>query len=1158
MSFPTASPSYDSDDPPSHTQFLDLTNGKGGDLLPHPYLPPQPESDYAHATETPVDAQDSDDQDDSNMGDDEDDGGMEGSPTIRGTVPPGSGAIGINPNTPGKVVDVGQEHTGRWTKAEHEAFLSALQTYGKEWKKVAAKVKTRTVVQTRTHAQKYFQKLQKAIESTGKDDVTQVHMGIDSGVLDKQGSGSAAGSSHQKKQRRPAPVSLQKPERRSSSATISAAQVISNLSSHTSTQPSSMGPSVAARGSAPLKSKSADPQYSAMRPHGFSTEVSSSSFPSSFSSWMGNNSMKITAPNPEDTKNSFPEPSPAATGKRKLAEIAAARMLAGVGQQQQRQLQPLVDRNDEAPTPPLPDTENSKGSSLNLHEAPPPPLLFGDGFNMSSLTSKKGVALQIVNPESLGVSHDKPRRGGGDSPVTPWDGQLEALVYEKAKVESKEEETGGSKPAALHPVCGPSTAYGRTPLHQAVCEMDLDGVRCQLQDMPSQNVSVLHGLDEAGYSPLHSACALRLSYGQSAIVAPQLVRLLLSAGSCDPSRPDIKGNTPLHWAARSGDRDVVEILLLKNSLVDARNQAGEAPLHWAMRAGERGTTVALLLLENGARPSSLSKEYRRPLDVAADGFLDEERSLAVLRVAEQSYRGIKPSKALKKRLKETASERRDARAALLIRSAQSRTLVLHHPECLEHHPKSATDWEAPDRIRSIMRRVLPASDPTGATETSGIFPHEVTVSKEFERAKLDLLSRVHSTDYLSFVNALSKDLEKQLRESGGSFSAMDESDNGFGSPPPVVPFTPLVQRSLIKVDESRIKLGVNSDTSFSAGSLRAARRAAGAVQHAVDCVLVGRNRNAFCVVRPPGHHAGINGLLDGGESCGFCIFNNVAAGALYAISEDRLLCGRCAIVDIDVHHGNGTEDIVRKCHDPSKLLFFSIHLYDNDRKKRGSNQFSYKFYPGTGSEDDLALNIINVPIVPLWKEHSATVQPSIKTHNTRRKTRTSQEGPDEESDTTPKDSSRTSDVGSEEGSTAASNSSPRPGGLSSGRTAYRNAIQNRLLPALRAFNPDLILISAGFDAAKGDVGNARHERGGEKVGLDLEPEDYAWTTRKILEIADICCQGRVVSVLEGGYGRTPAALPTGSSALDRTLFAECAIRHLHAMVDPYDTEQRFS
>ena len=283
----------------------------------------------------------------------------------------------------------------------------------------------------------------------------------------------------------------------------------------------------------------------------------------------------------------------------------------------------------------------------------------------------------------------------------------------------------------------------------------------------------------------------------------------------------------------------------------------------------------------------------------------------------------------------------------------------------------------------------------------------------------------------------------------------------------------------------------------------------------------------------------------------------MAAGALYAISDDRLLCDRCAIVDIDVHHGNGTEEIVRRCHDPSKLFFFSIHLYDNDRRKRGPNQASYKFYPGTGAEDDLAMNIINVPIVPLWRDQqtassSGSGGAAPRTHNTRRKGK----APEEEDNTTPRGSTRASDGGSEEGSTSASISSPKPKPtLSSGREAYRSAIQNRLLPALRAFNPDLILISAGFDAAKGDVGNARHERGGEKVGLDLDPEDYAWTTRRILEVADICCQGRVVSVLEGGYGRTSA--DPDSSALDRTLFSECAIRHLHAMVDPYDTEKRF-
>lgn len=323
----------------------------------------------------------------------------------------------------------------------------------------------------------------------------------------------------------------------------------------------------------------------------------------------------------------------------------------------------------------------------------------------------------------------------------------------------------------------------------------------------------------------------------------------------------------------------------------------------------------------------------------------------------------------------------------------------------------------------------------------------------------------------------------------------------------------------------------------------------------------------MCIVRPPGHHAGVNGLLDGGESCGFCIFNNVAAGALHAISDERLLCERCAIVDIDVHHGNGTEEIVRKCHDPGKLFFFSIHLYDNEKKKAKNNAFQYKFYPGTGAEDDVAFNIINAAITPLWKEPN--VEKPVNTHNTRqRKKKTYSDSMDDSSEVgTPRDSrdnGRFSDADSDTASsakggskspTASTASTSSPSSSTAGRFAYRQAIQNRLLPALRAFNPDLILISAGFDAARLDVGNARHERGGERMGLDLEPEDYAWTTRKVLEIADICCQGRVVSVLEGGYGRS---MPGGVLALDRSNLAECAVRHLHAMVDPYDCEGRFS
>ena len=281
---------------------------------------------------------------------------------------------------------------------------------------------------------------------------------------------------------------------------------------------------------------------------------------------------------------------------------------------------------------------------------------------------------------------------------------------------------------------------------------------------------------------------------------------------------------------------------------------------------------------------------------------------------------------------------------------------------------------------------------------------------------------------------------------------------------------------------------------------------------------------------------------------------------MHAISDERLLCERCAIVDLDVHHGNGTEEIVRKCHDPAKLFFFSIHLYDNDRKgKKETKSFQYKFYPGTGDEDDLPLNIINVPITPIWKEKNQGL--SGGTHNTRHRTR-NRASQSDDGDSSEAGTPRVSDaeVESRVSSGASSpvpSSSQNNNGLS-GRQAYRRSIQNRLLPALRAFNPDLILISAGFDACKGDVGNAKHEVGNEKMGIDLEPEDYAWTTRKVLEIADICCQGRVVSVLEGGYGRHP---PTGNydptKPLDKSLFSECAMRHVHAMIDPYNVEARF-
>lgn len=245
-------------------------------------------------------------------------------------------------------------------------------------------------------------------------------------------------------------------------------------------------------------------------------------------------------------------------------------------------------------------------------------------------------------------------------------------------------------------------------------------------------------------------------------------------------------------------------------------------------------------------------------------------------------------------------------------------------------------------------------------------------------------------------------------------------------------------------------------------------------------------------------------------------------------------------------------------------------------KQKKSNGF--KFYPGTGDEDDVAHNVINVPIAPMWKNsqpRSRSQSPiPERSHNTRNKNRQKALQTGEGSETASIDnitkertissSSAEEQLGGTKDSTfqpqSPNRSSPKKQSQPSflygtGREAYRKSIQQRLLPALRAFNPDLILLSIGLDACKGDVGNARHYRNGRQVqGIDLTPEDYAWTTQKIMEVADICCHGRLVSVLEGGYGQPNENNP--DSLLDKSMISECARAHLQALIDPNDVEQR--
>jgi len=214
------------------------------------------------------------------------------------------------------------------------------------------------------------------------------------------------------------------------------------------------------------------------------------------------------------------------------------------------------------------------------------------------------------------------------------------------------------------------------------------------------------------------------------------------------------------------------------------------------------------------------------------------------------------------------------------------------------------------------------------------------------------------------------------------------------------------------------RIALDADTVMSAATREAAYRAAGAVCQAVDEVCTGNAKNAFCAVRPPGHHA------EPAKPMGFCIFNSVAVAAEFARVQHNLQ--RVAVIDFDVHHGNGTQ---------------AAFWHDKDLFYASSHQSP--FYPGTGYKNETGEgNIFNAPL------------PAFATSN-----------------------------------------------------EFRTAYSDYLLPALTAFRPELILVSAGFDAHKDDP----------LAQLQLVDDDYRWITQELLQIAEAVCGGRLVSALEGGY-----------------------------------------
>jgi len=298
-----------------------------------------------------------------------------------------------------------------------------------------------------------------------------------------------------------------------------------------------------------------------------------------------------------------------------------------------------------------------------------------------------------------------------------------------------------------------------------------------------------------------------------------------------------------------------------------------------------------------------------------------------------------------------------------------RTALISHPTCLRHEHGSGHP-ECPARLRAIDDQLV----------ASGLM------------------------DHLRRIEATPASREQVLRAHDESLLRWIESQT---------PSTGLVH--------------LGDDITLNPWSFEAAKLAAGAVVQAVGGVIAGTFDNAFCNVRPPGHHASRD------HSSGFCIFNNIAVGALHALEHHGL--ERVAICDFDVHHGNGTEAIF---HDDARVLFCS--------------SFQHPFYPYSGADTGNA-HIIPTPL-PAWSEGDAA----------------------------------------------------------------REVVEKTWLPALEAFRPQMLFISAGFDAHRED----------DMAMLGWREADYAWITAQLKDVADRHCGGRIVSALEGGYalsalGRSVAA-----------------------------------
>nr|CCA19742.1 histone deacetylase putative [Albugo laibachii Nc14] len=514
------------------------------------------------------------------------------------------------------------------------------------------------------------------------------------------------------------------------------------------------------------------------------------------------------------------------------------------------------------------------------------------------------------------------------------------------------------------------------------------------------------------------------------------------------------GYRPLHVAMRYQSTLIAEVLVVDHHVCvsAATSNTKETPAH---KAASVGFMRGLTLLQQMDHSIFSQKDYcgKTPLQVAEDsGYLNVSQVLA------NSQAQVKLNQHI---------------------DSDTSTVFLYHDDCLQHLPaayycrgEQEPPPECPERLETLLNPKF------GILRSKEFVDSRVVHDTNVPHADIADILRVHDYHY---VNKIQQCCER-LKDDGTSTTSLD------------------------------------SDTTLSANSYNAATRAAGAVCRAVDLLMQSKHTNAFCLVRPPGHHAGPVGKVvstnDPEGSNGFCLFNNVAIGAAYARSMYKHAgMENIAILDFDVHHGNGTEEIVRHLTPRKKSVPFETAYGEGVH-------FVHQYKPWRNTDDADHVFFCSVHGYGVKMEDREDTDDDEYVDDDDDDGKTKPRGwfypaSGATNETIPSSAPYIWNVGLDH---PPCDYREKSSGLMKKYRASRNAIsrlrwrqvfREEIFPALMQFKPDIIFLSSGFDAHTKEYVNWGY--------VSLLEQDYEWLTDQIKLVAETCCQGRIISVLEGGY-----------------------------------------